>query len=206
VVLILEVAVLDYDIGNLGSLANALAHLGHRAILVRDPNQIDDFERVILPGVGHFGACASRLRQAGFEEAIIRRVDSGKWLLGICVGLQLLFEGSDESELPGLGILPGRVERMRSGVRLPEMQWNRLILGKPRPPMFASVADDAWVYFVHSFAVRESVNAIAWEDYGDRYVAAVARGSLFGVQFHPEKSGRTGLNILASALDHEVED
>ncbi len=201
----MEVAVLDYDIGNLGSLCNALSYLGHRAVLVRDPNELDGFERVILPGVGHFGACVSRFREAGFERAIIERVHAGRWLLGICVGMQLLFEGSDESGEPGLGILAGRVERMRAEVRLPEMQWNRLILERLRPAMFAAVSDDPWVYFVHSFAVRESVDAIAWENYGTRYVAAVARGSLLGVQFHPEKSGRTGLKILAGALAQEVE-
>ncbi len=201
----MDVAVLDYGIGNLGSLSNALSYLGHRAILVRDPSQLDGFERAILPGVGHFGACASRLREAGFESAIIQRVQAGQWLLGICVGMQLLFEGSDESGEPGLGILPGRVERMRPDVRLPEMQWNRLIIDEPRSMMFAAVPDDPWVYFVHSFAVRESVNAVAWEDYGTRYVAAVARGSLLGVQFHPEKSAHTGLNILASALTDEAD-
>jgi glutamine amidotransferase len=201
----MDVAVLDYDIGNLGSLSNALSYLGHRAVLIRDPSQLDGFERVILPGVGHFGACASRLREAGFEKPIIERVEAGQWLLGICVGMQLLFEGSDESGEPGLGILPGRVERMRPDVRLPEMQWNRLILDGPRPATFAAVPNDSWVYFVHSFAVRESVDAIAWEDYGTRYVAAVARGSLLGVQFHPEKSGHTGLKILAGALTQEAD-
>lgn len=199
----LDVAILDYGIGNLGSLSNALAYLDHRPILVRNPDTISEFERVILPGVGHFGACANSLREAGFEDAILQRVKTGRWLLGICVGMQLLFEGSDESDVPGLGILAGSVERMRPGVRLPEMQWNRLILNDPLPPMFSTLSDDPWVYFVHSFAVRQSIDAVAWEEYGHRYVAAVARGSLFGVQFHPEKSGRTGLDILASALAAE---
>jgi imidazole glycerol phosphate synthase glutamine amidotransferase subunit len=115
--------------------------------------------------------------------------------------MQLLFSGSDESELPGLGLLDGRVERMEPGLRLPEMQWNQLEFTESRHPLFAKLRGTAWCYFVHSFAVKMSVDAIAWEEYGGRYVAAVARRSLFGVQFHPEKSGRRGLEILAGALD-----
>ena len=200
-----EVAIVDYGIGNLGSLANALERLEYRPVLVDEPQRLVDFDRVILPGVGHFGACALRVRQTGFEPALVERVQEGRWLLGICVGMQLLFEGSDESEIPGLSLLSGKVERMSKVVRLPEMQWNQLVFDGARHPVFARSSGDVWVYFVHSYAVRESQHAIAWEDYGLRYVAAVAKGPLLGVQFHPEKSGKSGLRVLAGALNFEGE-
>lgn len=201
----MKIAIIDYGIGNLGSLSNALRQLGHQPILVDDPRRLKDYDHAILPGVGHFGACALRLRGAGFEQAILDRVDEGRWLLGICVGMQLLFDGSDESGEPGLGILPGRVERMQPGLRLPEMQWNLLRFELPVHPLFTSFTSEVWTYFVHSYAVKESAHAIAWEEYGERYVAGVARGSLLGLQFHPEKSSRVGLRILGAALGLEVE-
>ncbi|WP_298208310.1 imidazole glycerol phosphate synthase subunit HisH [Ferrimicrobium sp.] len=196
----MEIAIVDYGIGNLGSLSNALRQLGHRPVFIDDPHMLERYDRALLPGVGHFGACAVRLRQAGFEQPILERVQNGRWLLGICVGMQLFFEGSDESEEAGLGILEGRVERMQPGLRLPEMQWNRLCFDTPTHPLFTSFTAEVWTYFVHSYAVRESDDAIAWEEYGRRYVAAVAHGSLLGFQFHPEKSSRVGLRILGAAL------
>lgn len=194
------VAIIDYGIGNLGSLANAIKRLGYRPDLITDPKRLGDYEHAILPGVGHFGACVTRLRSAGFEEPILERIRADRWLLGICVGMQLLFEGSEESDQSGLGVLAGRVSRMRPGQRLPEMQWNRLHVAGDAHPAFALIEDGTWSYFVHSYAAMESADAIAWEDYGGRYVAAVAKGALLGVQFHPEKSGVSGLKLLAGAL------
>jgi len=195
-----EVVIADYGIGNIGSLRGACRRLGVDARPSRDPRSLAAARLVLVPGVGHFGACVRALRCAELGEVLRARIDRGGYLLGICVGMQLLFEASDESEEAGLGVLPGRVERMGTSERLPEMQWNQLELGEARHGLFRSVPASPWVYFVHSYAVRESPYAIAWEHYGERYVAAVARGCVAGVQFHPEKSSVHGAEVLRGAF------
>jgi glutamine amidotransferase len=195
-----EVVIADYGIGNIGSLRGALRRLGVEAHSSRDVREVVEAGLVLVPGVGHFGACARALRAAGLREVLLGRIREGRHVLGICVGMQLLFEGSDESTEAGLGVLAGHVERMDSAERLPEMQWNQLELREPRHPLLAGVPHHPWVYFVHSFAVRESEHAIAWEGYGTRYVAAVAQGCVAGVQFHPEKSSVHGAEVLRGAL------
>jgi glutamine amidotransferase len=195
------IAVLDYGIGNLRSAEKALQHLGSDASLVADPDVAERACAVVLPGVGNFGQCMAALRSSGLDRAAVTAVASGKPFLGICVGMQMLYEGSDESpDVPGLGILPGRVRRLPPGVKRPQMQWNRLLLSQPNHPMVAGLGTEPWVYFVHSYAPPESGGdtVVAVCDYGGSVTAAVASGSVWATQFHPEKSGTVGLALLAN--------
>lgn len=193
------IAVLDYGIGNLRSAEKALQHVGAPARLVADPEEARGASGVVLPGVGAFGACARALRASGLDSVVREALDGGIPFLGICVGLQLLFEGSEEDpSVAGLGILGGHVAALPPGERHPQMQWNvvsptagaSLLLGE-RP---------AWFYFVHSYAPRPSREArsavVGTCEYGAELPVAFERGRLFGTQFHPEKSGRTGLALL----------
>ncbi len=199
------IAVLDYGIGNLRSAEKALAYLGADVRLVTMAADAAGASAVVLPGVGAFGACATALRESGLEGVARQAIDDGLPFLGICVGYQLLFEASDESpEQPGLGVLAGRVERLRGDVKLPQIQWNRVRRSGPGE-MFPTAGHDPWFYFVHSYApvpTGPSLAAVAGTaEYGERFVAAVERGRLWGVQFHPEKSGPTGLSLLARFVD-----
>jgi glutamine amidotransferase len=194
------IAVLDYGIGNLRSAEKALVHLGAPARLVRDPADMVGAAGVVLPGVGEFGACAAALTASGLEEPARRAIDEGVPFLGICVGFQLLYECSDESPgARGLGALAGAVHRLPEGVKRPQMQWNRL----DRQPgttsiLLAGLPEHPWVYFVHSYAPTVGEETVATCDYGGTVAAAVEQGPLAGVQFHPEKSGATGLRLLSN--------
>jgi glutamine amidotransferase len=191
------IAVLDYGIGNLRSAEKALQHLGADAALVDDPDQAAAADGVVLPGVGAFGRCAEALRSSGLEGAARAAVDRGVPFLGICVGFQLLYEGSEEEPAAtGLGVLPGTVRRLPGGVKHPQMQWNTLDVG--RSALLAGVPDPAWVYFVHSYAPEQTGDTTATCDYGGPVVASAERGPVWGTQFHPEKSGAVGLGILAT--------
>jgi glutamine amidotransferase len=194
------IAVVDYGIGNLGSAHKALRHLGADAVLTADPAAVTGADAVVLPGVGAFGACMHALRTAGLEEAVVEAAGSGRPFLGICVGLQMLFDESDEAPgVAGLGILPGRVTHMVADLPLPQMGWNtvevdassRLLSGLSEPP---------WLYFVHSYAVDPADEGIVTglTDYGGPVVAAVEGGTVWGTQFHPEKSAAEGLAVLAN--------
>jgi glutamine amidotransferase len=192
------IAVLDYGIGNLRSAEKALQRVGADARLVTDPGAAVGADGVVLPGVGAFGACMDALRVSGLHEAVTWALDEGVPFLGICVGMQMLYEGSEENRgVAGLGVLPGTVVRLRDGVKRPQMQWNRLDLVR-ESPMTAGLSGDAWVYFVHSYAPELSDDVVATCDYGGPVVAAVARNGLWATQFHPEKSGATGLRLLAN--------
>jgi glutamine amidotransferase len=196
------VAVVDYGIGNLRSAQKALQHVGADARLTDDPAEIAAAAGVVLPGVGAFGRCLEALRASGLEPLVRRLADeaasgAGAPFLGICVGMQMLYEASDENpEARGLGVLDGAVRRLPSGVKHPQMQWNRLDLLDPESPLFESFGAAAWVYFVHSFAVESHRDAVATCDYGGPVVAAVQRGALWATQFHPEKSSHNGLRLL----------
>jgi glutamine amidotransferase len=195
-----RIAVVDYGIGNLRSAEKALQHLDADAALTSDVAEIDRADAVVLPGVGAFGACMQALRAAGLEAATRRAATDGRPFLGICVGMQMLFEGSDESPaVDGLGIVAGRVTLLPRTVRLPQMGWNTLDV-TPGSRLCAGLPDPAWLYFVHSYApdpVDDSVVA-ARCDYGRRFAAAVEAGPVWATQFHPEKSGAVGMQMLGN--------
>jgi imidazole glycerol-phosphate synthase subunit HisH len=201
-----RIAVLDYGIGNLRSAEKALQHVGAAARLVSDPAEVEAADAVVLPGVGAFGACARALRDSGLEEVARSAIEAGVPFFGVCIGFQLLYEGSDESpEAPGLGVLAGRVGRLGPTVKHPQMQWNQLVRtdsgsGDPgsRADPLRGLGEAPWVYFVHSYAPPVGAETVAVCDYGGPVAALVARGDLWGAQFHPEKSGRSGLALLAN--------
>lgn len=192
------VAVLDYGIGNLRSAQKALQRVGADARLTADPAVVAAADAVVLPGVGAFGRCAEALRSAGLDSVAHMAIESGRPFLGICVGMQLLYEGSGESPgVAGLGILDGTVRELPAGVKRPQMQWNVLDRRGPSA-MLATATDPVWVYFVHSFVVPDGDDVVATCDYGMPVPALVERGNLWATQFHPEKSGAVGLDLLAS--------
>ncbi len=194
------IAVLDYGIGNLRSAEKALQHLGAPAVLTGDPADAGRAAGVVLPGVGAFGRCMEALRESKLEEAVHEAVEAGKPFLGICVGMQMLFDESEEAPgVAGLGIVPGVVRRLASGLRTPHMGWNELDI-RPGSKLFDGLAERPYVYFVHSYAPvpAEPDAVVATTDYGGPVVAAVERGRLWATQFHPEKSGANGLAVLAN--------
>jgi glutamine amidotransferase len=200
-----RIAIVDYGMGNLRSVQKAFAQVGVPAEVTRDPAAIERAAGVVLPGVGAFGACMDNLRAYGLTAVVRRVVERGRPFLGICLGLQLLFEESEEfGPVQGLGLLAGRVVRLRApaddpGFRIPHMGWNQ-IQKRKHPPALAGVDDGAFVYFVHSYVVepRDSALIATVTDYGGEFVSSVARANLFACQFHPEKSQRIGLRILAN--------
>ena len=195
------VAVLDYEIGNLRSAQKALEHVGADARLTADRDVIDAADAVVLPGVGAFGRCMEALAATGLDAAAKDVVAAGTPFLGICVGMQLLHESSEEAPgVAGLGILPGVVRRLPDGVKHPQMQWN--VLDRTRPSrLLAGLAEPTWVYFVHSYAPELGPDTVATCDYGGPVAAAVERGNVAATQFHPEKSGPCGLALLRSFVD-----
>ena len=189
------VAVVDYGIGNLHSAHKAFLRVGVPARLTNDPGEVEAASAVVLPGVGNFGACMRALRASGLLNSVLSVLDAQRPFLGICVGMQMLFEGSEESpDEPGLGVLEGRVEPLASHVKRPQMQWNRLSVTSADEVL----VDGDWMYFVHSLAARPTDRAViaAEVDYGGPVVAAVRSGNILATQFHPEKSGGAGLELL----------
>lgn len=192
------IAVLDYGIGNLRSAQKALERVGAAAVLTDDPEVVAAADGVVLPGVGAFGRCMEALRERGLEEPARDAITGGRPFLGICVGMQMLYDGSDESPaVEGLGVLAGRVRRLEGEVKLPQMQWNVLQPRRPTP-LLEGMASPVWMYFVHSYAPEPSPDVVATCDYGGAVVAAVQRDRLWATQFHPEKSGVNGLRLLAN--------
>ena len=207
------VAVVDYGMGNLRSVSQAVAHVAQRAdvrvIVTANPEEVYAAERIVLPGQGAMRDCMRELRDSGLEEAV-RHAAAHKPLMGVCVGMQMLLDHSEEQDTPGLGLLPGQVKRFRlegrlqpdgSRYKVPQMGWNQ-VFQRPHP-MWAGVPDGAWFYFVHSYyAVPERPDHTAGEaDYGGRFTCAVARDNIFATQFHPEKSAEHGLALYRNFLD-----
>jgi imidazole glycerol-phosphate synthase subunit HisH len=199
------IAVLDYGIGNLRSAQKALERVGADARLTADPGLVRDAAGVVLPGVGNFGRCMQALDESGLDDVAVACARSGRPFLGICVGMQLLYEGSEETpDVPGLGVLPGIVRRLPDGVKRPQMQWN-MLERRADSALLAGVPDPVWVYFVHSFAAEGSEHTVATCDYGGPVTAAVEHDALWATQFHPEKSGATGMRILANFFARAVD-
>ena len=199
------IAIIDYDAGNLKSVEKALTALGEKPVVSRDKELLLSADKVILPGVGSFGDAMEKLHQYELVDVIHQVVSRGTPFLGICLGLQLFFESSGESKgVRGLSLLPGKIVRFPDtpGLKVPHMGWNRLDI-KPGTRLFKGIDSGAYVYFVHSYyleAGRES-DVAASASYGIRFGASVERENLFACQFHPEKSGDTGLNILKNFIE-----
>ena len=194
------VAILDYGIGNLHSAQKGFEHAGADARLTADLGLIRAAAGVVLPGVGAFAPCMAALGRTGLDEAAVDAVGSGRPFMGICVGMQVLFAGSDEaSGVSGLGVFDRMVRWIPGPVKRPQMQWNVLDRSHDHP-MLADLDDPIWVYFVHSLAPEtpDGTDVVATCDYGGPVVAAVARDNVWAAQFHPEKSSRVGLRILAN--------
>ena len=195
------IAIIDYGVGNLFSLKSSFARIGAETVVTDDPAVIAAADRIILPGVGAFGDAIAKLRERGLDRVILDEVGAGKKLMGICLGMQMLFERSLEyGEHEGLGLIPGEVVPMRGRVddnlMIPHIGWNALDIKRDHP-VFKYIKDGDFVYFVHSyFAVGCDESTLATTDYSREVTAAVAKGNVCGMQFHPEKSGDVGINIL----------
>ena len=187
-------AVLDYDIGNLRSAQKGFERVGADVRLSNDPALIADAVGLVLPGVGHFGSCMKELRASKLDEVAMSAIEAGKPFLGICVGMQMLFESSDEAPgVPGLGVLPGHVRLLPNDLPRPHMQWNKLKFLRQECSLLEGIGNGDWAYFVHSYAAETPEDLIvATCDYGVEVTAMVEKGSLWATQFHPEKSGDLG--------------
>lgn len=203
------IAIVDYGMGNLRSVEKAFHAVGQHAFVASDPERVARADRVVLPGVGAFGAAMDNLRASGMADAVTSFIQSGRPFLGICLGLQLLFSESEESrQNPGLGLIPGRVLRFSLGnadLKVPHMGWNALEIHKPAPPL-KDMPDGGMAYFVHSFyaAPQDSEVVAATTTYGVEFCSAIWKDNVFAVQFHPEKSGALGLAVLKDFGDWEA--
>jgi glutamine amidotransferase len=197
------IAIVDYGMGNLRSVQKAVEYLGGEAVITRDPSVMADAGELILPGVGAFGDAMDNLREYNLVDPIYRFVETGRPFLGICLGMQLIFTESEENGLyPGLGLIPGRVVRfdIPAAFKVPHMGWNCLTVSEH--PLWNGAGENPYVYFVHSYHVeRDAERTIATAEYGYAFPAAVAKGNVMGMQFHPEKSGDVGLRILKNFMD-----
>ena len=202
------IAIVDYGVGNLFSLRSSLGFLGAEAEVTGEAERIRRADKLILPGVGAFGDAAAKLRATGLDRVVLEEAEKGKLLLGICLGMQLLFDRSFEyGEHRGLGLLPGDVipmeGRLPEGLKIPHIGWNALRY-RGDSPLFREVSEGSCVYFVHSFYVEaENPVVTAYAEYGVNVAAAVGKGNVMGCQFHPEKSGGVGLRILRAFCEME---
>ncbi len=202
------IGIVDYNMGNLASVINAFTKVGADATLESDPKKLDQYDKLILPGVGAFGDAMEHLKENGMDEAVKHFATSGKPLLGICLGMQLLFDSSEEfGTTKGLGLIPGKVvafdeNKFDHPLKVPHMGWNEMFQVKNeerrvKSELFANMADDFYLYFVHSYhAVCEDKYAIGKTHYGYEFVSAVQNGNIYGIQPHPEKSHDNGLKII----------
>ncbi|MBE6913721.1 MAG: imidazole glycerol phosphate synthase subunit HisH [Ruminococcaceae bacterium] len=203
------IAIVDYGVGNLFSLKSSFAAVGAEAIVTGDAAVLRAADKILLPGVGAFGDAADKLRATGLDKVVVEQAKAGKPLLGICLGMQLLFEkGYEYGEHEGLGLVPGSVKPIAdvipAGLKIPHIGWNGLIF-KRESPLFRNIKNGDCVYFVHSFFAADcGESVIATAEYGAELTAAVQNGNVFGCQFHPEKSGEVGLNILRAFCEMEV--
>jgi glutamine amidotransferase len=200
------VAIIDYGVGNLRSVEKAFAAMGCEALVTSDESLLRHAERLVLPGVGAFAACMRELSSRGLDNLVRERVKEGTPLLGVCVGMQMLFEESEEfGETFGLGLLKGRVRRFPGDLVVPQVGWNQ-VRQRGTHPLLADIQDNAFFYFVHSYSCEADDRAvvIGETDYGALYPSVVARENICGVQFHPEKSQAAGLRLLANFARLEI--
>ena len=202
------IAIVDYGVGNLFSLTSSFAAIGQEVVVTADPQVLAAADKILLPGVGAFGDAAEKLRATGLDQVLVQLAKEGKPLMGICLGMQLLFEEGHEYGIhKGLGLIPGKVVAMKNVIpqelKIPHMGWNALDFQK-ESPLFSHIKNRDCVYFVHSYYATDCDEAvIATADYGAPLTAAVQKGNVFGCQFHPEKSGTVGLNILRAFAEME---
>lgn len=192
------IAIIDYGMGNLKSVEKAFERVGVRAVITREKGIIDDSDGLVLPGVGAFGDAMANLADSGLDKVIIENVKAGKPLLGICLGMQLLMSNSEEGGLyRGLNLVEGTVVRFRGNLKVPQVGWNQIKIQKPHP-LLEGISDESNFYFVHSYYVKpvEKEVQIALTDYGTTFPSIIAKGNVYGIQFHPEKSSYPGLRIL----------
>lgn len=202
------ITIVDYGVGNIASIANMLKKAGHTGVLSGDPAEISAAEKLILPGVGSFDHAAARLRDTGLGELVKERALAGVPVLGVCLGMQLLLDGSEEGDLPGLGLIPGLAKRFPSTVngeklRVPHMGWNTVQRTEHGINRLAKVASGDRFYFVHSYfaEVQDPAHSIGTTQHGIEFSSMIHHGSATGVQFHPEKSHRYGMRLLVSAVE-----
>jgi len=201
------IAIIDYGVGNLRSVEKAFEAIGAQASVTSDPGAIREAERIVVPGVGAFGECARRLRESRLDQLVLEAVEQEKPVLGVCVGLQLMFdEGHEFGIHKGLGLMRGRVVRFpEDGPRVPQIGWNQ-IEDLSRHPLLEGLANQTYFYFVHSFYIEadDPKDVLAVTEYGIRYPSVCGRGSVCGVQFHPEKSQDAGLKLLSNFASSDV--
>jgi imidazole glycerol-phosphate synthase subunit HisH len=191
------IAVLDYGIGNLRSAEKALQNVGADARLIADASDAVGAAGVVLPGVGNYGRCIEALRASALDRVALDAIDAGTPFLGICVGMQMLYERSEESPgVRGLGVLAGTNRLLSEDVKRPQMQWNTLAVTRRGSPLLEGLEEPTWMYFVHSYAPEGGVDVVATCDYGGPVVAAVEHENVWATQFHPEKSGDAGMQLL----------
>ena len=203
------VAIVDYGVGNLFSLCSSFSAIGVDAVVTSDPAVITAASHILLPGVGAFGDAAKKLRASGLDRVVVAEAKRGKPLLGICLGMQLLFEkGFEYGEHEGLGLIKGEIrpiaEVIPADLKIPHIGWNALSFGKEKNRLFRYIEEGDCVYFVHSYYGAKCDAVIATAEYGAPLTAAVADGNVFGCQFHPEKSGNVGLAILRAFCEEEA--
>ena len=206
------IAIIDYGVGNLFSLASSFARVGAEAVVTSDKTEIEKADKIVLPGVGAFADAAAKLRATGLDEAVRAQAAKGKPLMGICLGMQMLFEKSYEyGEHEGLGLIKGSVRPIEDVIpkdyKIPHIGWNALDFKGEKSPLFSGISEGDHVYFVHSFYASDCDDAvIATSEYGADLTAAVAYKNVYGCQFHPEKSGNTGLAILKAFVEMKEGD
>ncbi len=192
-----KIGIIDYTMGNLRSVQKAFNFIGREAVIVKDPKELKDCGKVVLPGVGAFEDAMNFIHKTGFDEAVCESIKQGKYFLGICLGMQMIFDKSYENgEHKGLGLIQGEVVKLPEGVKIPQIGWNSLNV-KMKAPLFENIEENPYVYFVHSYHLQTAAPVVsATAFYGKEIQVAVQKDNIFAVQFHPEKSGDTGLQIL----------
>ncbi|MCD7904396.1 MAG: imidazole glycerol phosphate synthase subunit HisH [Clostridiales bacterium] len=191
------IGIIDYGMGNLRSVQKAFQFIGREALIAKKPKDLEECDKIVLPGVGAFEDAMNTIKNLGFDEAVYRSIEQGKYFLGICLGMQMVFDKSYENgEFKGLGLIPGEVVRLPETVKIPQIGWNNLNV-KMREPLYNGLEESPYVYFVHSYHLETQAPVVsATTFYGKEIQVAVQKDNIFALQFHPEKSGDTGLRIL----------